>query len=380
MARKKTRIDKAKDPKGRHGRRQTDPPADPPADELLEPIEDQEDDFKGLFDPAADNQTVIVELCRLTPENWIDGRGQTVPLKGFLENLPPGLESYNAYITHKYGGGVYQAKRKVGFRYDGSKRIDISGFPRVPVQVDQPGPAAQTVNAGVGETVEGLSLSGTDQEFQQKMDRFAQLKALAKAFDQQNDNSVDMLIEFNKTLMQIVLNQARPTNSLNQVREVAEIISAVKELAPGSDTGSTWPDILNRAISTVGQIAMNQRTGRPAMVEPGPAEDPDGGKEPMRLSMQDMAAAAVANIVQCYRLNKPVERVVTILDAALNLDGPTRAGIKAYRDVLFDSAELQVSEKMEEINPETLKHFKNYFDKVFDSFVDPERQPFTFRG
>lgn len=351
---------------------------------------ESEDPFVGLFGSGNADDQIIVELRRTVPEFIVDKHGQNIPVKGFLENLPEGLQSYPAYIKEKYGGGTFEAHRKVNHTYRGGKKIEIAGKAKMPGDVISDNGSLSSAGDEDPETVEGIRISGSDEEFRRRLERIAEIKATVRAFsgvgDGANDAVTKQVLQFNQELIALMLkNNQSAGNPLNQIKDLAGIVSAVKELLPesGNAVGAGWPDILKEAIGTVGKLASGQ-TGR-ARVNVGAL--PQGEELPEKserendpMNHQQMAAAAVANIVASFKLKKEPERVVRVLDASLQLSKTSRSQLVQYRDLLYDSAELQVSETLEDVDDALLKEFKEYFDKVFDLYIDAERETFKFQG
>jgi len=349
----------------------------------LEEDDGEPDPFEGLFIDFEENIRVTLE--RQEPESFNDQR-----IDGYLEDLKPGLNSYESYIAGKYGGGAYQVTKRQSGRFVTRRNFRISGPPKLtpitPTKSEEKLPE---------ETVEGVNIGGDDKQFLRRIERFAQIQHLLNPPQEKQT-------DINAVLLEHILRKSEPPDITGTIQNIASLAEALKSMAggDGAGAGTTWLDIVNQGISAFTKFVDKSsplpsgaqvRPGQiPAIPRPVSGQIPDlsvennqennGEKEelnqmPRIQSNEELAQIAVANIVSGWRLEPPKEpdRIIRFFDQALKLDTKTRTLLKPYKDYLFDCAELQLEQDFAEA-PEKREDFKTYFDQVFDEFVNPERE------
>ena len=323
----------------------------------------------------------VVQLRRVTPVTMVNSKtGETIQIKGFLEDIPPGCTL--AYVQQKYGGGLYFVQRRSGNTFLGLKRIEISGPPRCPEEPGAPEAAATEAPAGGGAVVDGVNLDGSNAQWEATMQRLIATKKLLS-----DDGS-----QINETLLKLLI-ESRGPSVIDLVGQMGSVISGVRDMLPQGDGGGTGlMDLGGKLLDTVrhlsdkrsrapgpGRIASNPQTlALPAagQVETNNRKEPEA--MPEKPDTKTIAGVAIANLIAAFQLDPPKEpeRVVVMLDNVLGLDRETRAGLVQHRDLLFDMAETQLSEYFADL-PEKRAEFTTYYGQVFDSFTDPAREAVT---
>ena len=323
----------------------------------------------------------VVQLRRVTPVTMVNSvTGETIQIKGYLEDIPPGMTL--PYIQKKYGGGLYFIQRRTGNRFLGLKRIEISGPPRCPEESGAPEAAATEAPAGGGAVIDGVDIGGSNAQWEATMQRLLATKKLLS-----DDGSI------NEMLLRLLMENRGPSVT-DLVGQMGAVISGVREMLPQGDGGggTGLMDLGGKLLDTVkhladkrspapgpGRIASNPQTL--ALPAAGQVETTNG-KEPEAMpdkpDTKTIAGVAIANLIAAFQLDPPKEpeRVVVMLDSVLELDRETRAGLVQHRELLFDMAETQLSEYFENL-PGKRAEFSTYYDQVFTSFTDPGREAVT---
>lgn len=383
-----------------------DPPEQVAADPDIDPITAQPPDptvdpFETLFAPDAGG-AVVVQLRRDWPDRLIDPKtGQEIKVSGYLEDLPPNIDSYEAYIQARYGGGNYLAQKKVAGRIRTQAAIKIAGPSRFPSDISsQPTtsepPAPKTLTpGGPAFMVDGvpIPLSGPFED----VIRFAiSLKALKQFFPDPPPPR-----DINDTLLAFALkgNAAPDLGKLvEQFTAVSEALHSLPGAAGDGGGEMNWAGLLAKAVDTIpALIAQAQNTRRaPALtpptvrpvagVHPGalPENVPENptvqpAKEenlmPMQLTLKDKAQVAVAHLVSGFLPESPSSAtdMVALLDNVLELDRESRAKLVGFKTMLWTLAKGQFCEKFES-GPELIAEFQAFFDQVFDEYVRADRE------
>jgi len=324
----------------------------------------------------------VISLRRVTPVTMVrPATGETVSIRGYLEDVPPGCTL--AYVQKKYGGGLYFVQRRSGNKFLGLKRVEISGPPRCPEEAGATEPVATVAPVGGGAVIDGVPIDGTNAQWEDSLQRLMATKKLLS----------DEGSQINETLLKMLMESRGPSVE-NLIGQMGAIVSGVRDLLPQGDGGGTGlMDLGGKLLDTVkhladkrspaprpGQIAETQALALPEAVS-GQAEtsnEKEPNTMPEKPDVKTVAGVAIANLIAAFQLDPPKEpaRVVVMLDNVLGLDKETRVGLLKYSDLLFDMAETQLSDYFSEL-PDKRAEFKTYYDQVFASFVDPEREVVT---
>lgn len=334
------------------------------------------DPFAEIWGDADSDQVVM--LRRISPVAMNDpNTGESISIKGYLEDLPPGITF--SYVQKKHGGGLYYIQRREGNKFKGLKKIEISGPPRCPGGAGAGVSAVASSLPGGGAEFEGVPVAGSNLEWEQTLSR---LMATKKILSDDNQS-------VNTELMKMLLDSRGP--SLTElIGTMGTVINGVREMVPnGDNSGAGLMDIGVKLLDTV-QTLVNKKSAAP--VRPGrvitgkPIALPDNSTvqnaeseevETMapKTDVRQVASVAISNLIAGFQLDPPKEpaRMVSMLDNILGLDKETRGGLKDYRDQLFDMAEVQLSDYFIDL-PEKRAEFSTYFELVFSMFVDLERE------
>lgn len=336
---------------------------------------DEVDPFLGLFD----NQEVTkVEIYRLEPQ-YLNG----VDISGFLDNVNPG-DDLQA-IKAKFGGGRYKlVKRLNSGKFGQQAFLRISGSP-----ITKPVATPSTTTGGEPVTqveIEGVpfSIGGEDKQFFKELQRVLLLKKLL---------AEPATPDINTVLLQHVLTSGRndksPLETINEIKTAAETLGIA---GAGGETNIL--DLVNQGLKTLQTLAVKSGPGKaPAPVRLPAAPRPNAGlitdKTPVEqpennethnesgeeMTTKEMAHVAVSLVVQGFRLAPPKEptRIVALLDSQLGLNLKQRAALVAWKETLFDLAEIELSGDFEDV-PEKRAEFERYYNEVFDLYVEPERE------
>ena len=100
---------------------------------------DAGDDLLSWLDTLSGVHDKTIKLIRVQPEKW---GGQKI--SGHLTTLPPDSRITEDEIKEEYGGGTYQIRvfirdKKGQFKQVRARNVDISGMPKIPIDLDQRG-------------------------------------------------------------------------------------------------------------------------------------------------------------------------------------------------------------------------------------------------
>jgi hypothetical protein len=349
-------------------------PVVPEIEEIVEGV----DPFVDLWSTLDDDD--VVSLRRISPTSMVGPVGETIDIKGHLEDLPPG--STIEYVKLKYGGGTYYVQRRNGNKFLGLKKLVVSGPPRCPdVAVAALSQAAPDVVVGVD--VDGVPQGGTDAQWEASISRLMATKALLS----EGSGGV------NADLLKLVL-ESRGPSITELVGQMGSLVTGVRDMLPsngGGGGGGGLLDLGGKLLDAVSKLAdRGAPVARPGVVIPsapvralpesGAGEETqslkeNGGPMAQQFTMKEVAGAAIGNLIAAFQLEPPKEpaRVVTLLDGVLGLDKEVRIGLAKYEDLLFDMAEAQLVDLFAEI-PERRAEFAIYFERIFTSFTDAERE------
>lgn len=348
----------------------------------------------GDSDPVADAYLVPgedfrVELFRTKPTVW---RGQDIG--GFVDELVP--EDSFATLKQKYGGGSYRIVRrdlKTG-KMMWARSFKIAGVPvlssspddsQTPALVPAKNPDHPTATIDLGGV--SLPLTGEIADLQ-KMILF--VKAIKHVFPDPPD--------YNQALLTALLEQRRTDDPLDLL---GKLRTAVPEIfggggGDGDGAGGNLYSLLQEAIKQAGPIIGGLASRGPAVSRPMPARlavpvsstrteptnpeavtsaPPESEGVPLAPNPQQIALAAVGEIVKAFCMNppQPAADVVNGLDLVTGIQAADRDKLAPFKNALLSMAERNLPEYLEEVSPETVTNFRAYFAEVFDSFVDADR-------
>jgi hypothetical protein len=327
------------------------------------------DEFADLFD-STDGVPFVVRLFREEPEVW-----QGVTIKGYICELEPGttLEA----IKKRYGGGRYKVdKRNALGRIIVRRSFDVSPF--VPKMENDDGKRSTAVIPLAEQPmidVQGVKIPVGQTEAIQQLVLWT--KAVNVMFPQTLDPNSQLLA----TLIDIVREKSAPPG--DPLDLLAKLRMAVPEIFERPSDGSSLYSVLQEAIRQAGSVLTGARVlpgkvkllqGTPSRVgkaDPVSSEPTPNNEEPMA---DNTLMLMLGEVIKAFRLDPPKEppRVVAMLDLLFPMKREDRVNIKQVRERAFDIAENQLSEDFAE-NPELREQFRQYYDQVFDTFVDPER-------
>jgi hypothetical protein len=349
---------------------------------------DLADPYLGLFEDV-EGHSVIVQLRRTSPQTDLAGN----PTTGYLEDLPPGLPSYEGYISRRWGGGVYLLSRKVDGRYDRQRTMKIVGPPisnTATKEFGLSGPVQGQPGGHVldGASFEGISLDGNDDQFVRTFQRLALVRHLL-----QPPESV------NNKLLEVLLNR-QAADPIQQVSSILSVVEMLKDQTAGGEPATDWFGLIGKALEALKSMGANQaNSGRmagaaeiparvtagalPALppVRPGnePNEPNESEKGVQRVNpTQQVAAVAIANITAGFRLDPPLtpEEVVSVLDQIIPHEDAILAKIESNKRVLRSMADLQLEEHYAD-HEGARAAFADYFEVVLTRFCDRNREPNT---
>jgi len=335
-------------------------------------------DFAALFGDGAEN--CVVELMRVSPKFY-----QEIRIEGFCQQLAPGVD--RQWIKENFGGGLYRIVKRVAGKFADQVNLQISGYPKIQAEPEikkteiQPAiaPAASGGPAVAIREVDGISIGVSDDQFIKQIRQLMMVKAVLKE-DSVNDRLLEVALS----------SQGKAGDSLSTLREAMTMVQSIKELFPDGDAGGEGgvTDLIREGLRAFTAYMSNVKAlpspapaihlpGRalkeidiqPSVLIPPAKSESEGNPLP---NFDSHISQAVAIIVQNYRLHKPVERVITLLNQTIPLpQGVRKPALGDKREALFDLAEtniLDVIEGYEEDLAEQ-KKFADYFYQVFDGFV-----------
>jgi len=358
------------------------------ADDILVEPDLEKDDWAEFFS-GEDGENVVVQLQRVSPDVFITDPDTGIESRtgGYCEDLPRGLRSYQEWIKTRYGGGIYRVQKRVSGVIRKQRMIHIQGSPLLGPPAKHLAPSAPSLPP---EQYENVNIGGSTDEWESRMVRLLAMKKLLADPPAPPPIGMDLV----NTLLTFLIEQKSP-DPISQIQTFATLATAVKDLMPEQQTGSTMVDVINSAVKTVGQLIVRApraslprgfasdrprlNAGKNTGADTGQLSNHTQGQEvenmPEEISRRELAGIAIQNIVTAFRLQPPKEpeRVVAMLDSALNMDADQRNQMIPFKNVLFDLAENQMEEDFA-ANPESREEFKGYFYKVFDQFVQADRE------
>jgi hypothetical protein len=374
-------------------------------------------DFAGMWERDKDGYIPeCLMLYRINPDrSWT-----------YLENLPPGRLEYLSHIQANYGGGLYrcQAKRRnergqpVVYHAEDNK---IEGAPRTPDSDRRDKPAeitgtapqpAPPVKTNITIHREGLDIP-LDIELDQVEKLAMRLAAIRAAFPMEQKPT-----DINTELLLALLKERRESASLDfpkLLESVGATLGTLREMMPeGSNNGNSgdaggWLGLAGQivdAVKTLAQarvpihrvvthpptkeIAAPATTTYPAAPMAPGKEIPEDttisqnnqNMEAEPMNMKTAAALAIDKIVSAFSTvphKEPVD-VVQMLDVTLELDKEQRAKLQPYRTLFFNEADLALNKVAREFDEFDTTDFDLFFYRVFDMYVDPNREMTTLAG
>lgn len=327
------------------------------------------DEFADLFE-STDGIPFVVRLFRKEPEVW-----QGITIKGYLCELEPGT-TLDA-IKKRYGGGCYNVdKRDLRGHFIARHSFEISPFiPKVEDDNGRRSTAVIPLSEQPMIDVQGVKIPVGQTEAIQQLVLWT--KAVNVMFPQTLDPNSQLLA----TLIDIVREKSAPPG--DPLDLLAKLRMAVPEIFERPSDGSSLYSVLQEAIRQAGSVLTGARVlpgkakllqGTPSRVgkaDPVSSELTPNNEEPMA---DNTLMLMLGEVIKAFRLDTPKEphRVVAMLDLLFPMKKEDRVKIKQVRETAFDIAENQLVEDFAE-NPELREQFQQYYDQVFDSFVDPER-------
>ena len=378
--------------------------------------QDEPDPFEALFACAEEtDESVVVQLRRTGPKTTVPDpvTGAPVSLAGYLEDLPPGLSSYEGYVAEKWGGGKYLAQRKLNGQIKKNASFEIGGVPPKITPTSPPPPPKPKVetesNAGkpVVENGPTIRVGKMDVPLSASMQQIQEMAIVVKSLEQmfpEKPVPPDINAELLKLLME---RDQNPSNPLDSFHSVIGLVESVKGLIPesagGGEGGASWKDIIDKGITALNGFIEANNSGRqvrpqsprpphrapgtvtaalpaPAATtvntEPNPTTDqiqesPEMSAQPTK---KEIAAMAVANIVAHFieARTEPAE-VVQLLDNIVPLSKEDRGQLVPFKGMLKNMGVSQISEYRLD-DPQYVKDWPGYFGEVFDLFTNPERE------
>lgn len=399
-----------------------------PLEGVAHQVEEPGDEFDELFDQY-DQGGVRVILSRQAPE-FLWENGEKVNIKGYLEDLVPPIENVEAYIKARHEGGKYQLVRWVNAgngsgRLRKSIMIEIAGKPKLPEQEHMPvaRPATRDVSLPEGESYQGQSIAGTNEQFFARLERMMATMMAVKTLETRfAPPAPAAAADINGTLLAYLLkDKERRDDPVGDLSKILEMQKTLLETLPEKNASPDLMTMLNTAMGMVGKIieakrptpAVTRMPARPlagpTTVQPSPILlpgsdaaasgttvvgepsllEPETGEEeamPGKPDVKAMAATAIAHIVQIYTTDQDTapSDVVAVLDNTIPSDQATRVAIAPWRTMLWTAAKGQMAEYFGEYEaPDRaaqVEHFKSFFDAVFDQFTDAARVPKLLGG
>ncbi len=355
-----------------------------------------DDPWAALWGEEGERENATVQLMRLSPESMIDPEsGQTVQLRGYVDDLPPNLDSYEAYILARFGGGRYQAIKRIKGRFAKKLTVEIAGAPKTPTSIQRGGaPAAPVLNAPLpsGEIHEGIPIGGSDADFEKRLER---MKIIDRMFPPPPAPA-----DLNASLLQLVISQ-QGGGGVSNLKEMAETIVLLKEIggseaAPGAGGGDDWIGLIRSGVEAFREIVRNQRPSgispgrRVVPVRPTPRLLPDNTQaateaKPQEIeesatmtepTVQQMVGIAIGVMTQSFLLDPrltPEDTAQAIADT-LPLSDAVRPGLKPFKQRILSQARIALSPEFLD-NPQLGADFPVFFGQVFDLFTDPGWKP-----
>jgi len=360
--------------------------ADPPVSETNpnEPIaidselyQDVEAEFRGLFGDEAE-VNVRVELYRTAPL-MKDGE----KISGYLEDLPPGVESYLLYIKARHGGGSYCARKRVHGAIKSNKTIVIPACPQRFPDMEASSPDVADLNDNM--EIDGVPIGGSDKSFDRRMERIMIMKAMLERGTESKGPDI------NGVLLEYFLKAKEGPNAMDQVTQLAGVVGSVKELLPSPDGGGDLKSVITKGIEAftvaVQASASAARPGNgraPAGVEAGEAPkqlpNPNQGELLVEnMTPKEKSLTAIRIITQNALLVPPQEPdlVVQQVDLSLEFTKEDRAKIVPFRAALRSMAVAEAGALFDNGTLDRVK-YEAYLDQVFDLFLDPQREAVEF--
>jgi hypothetical protein len=364
-------------------------------------VEDEVDQFADLFGDKGDGNAYVVQLNRISPKSeFLDPEtNQPISYTGYLEDLPLDLPSYSyrEYVKERWGGGKYQAQRKVKGRIVNAATFEIAGKPPLASPAgtaSRPKSQAPTPNLD-DPLMEGgpvIERGGMQFDLSQPMGKVMELLILSRTLDTVMPQKEPIDAELLRALLENrqPVTQATP-DLAEQIGKLGAVMAAVKELGGGGEsaTGKSWADLLDTALNRAGDIIQGAQGRSPQtsplqqLTAPNPgaanidqSQEQEGAVMPRpKMSMLDQAHYAARVVLQSFITQMEPARVVRLLDNQLGLDADQRAKVKSRKDDLLDIAENALPELYADgLEADTVKKFRDYFNQVFDLYTDPERQ------
>jgi hypothetical protein len=327
-----------------------------------------------------------------------------IAVSGFCEALPPGVNLQ--YIKEAYGGGRFRVmQRDTGGKVTKQRYFDIAGNAVVSAVEKNAEPDSPRPHYADDETdspaeavthVDGVPLTGQLARDIEIIKSVMLMKAVLRE-PSPNDRILDMVLE-----------QRKPTDVLGTLKDIAPLITTIRELMgeftqQGSASGSNFIDLAREALKAFGQYAQVARRPGPVRLPVSPAvpapaalpEAPGGGlSEPeaitepmletkleesesvMPLTPLAVMDSAVQTIVQSFNLGIDALKVVAFLDSRVPFSIEQRREYlsDARRSELFMAAELILDDAIEGYAEDAEKRarFATYFLAVFDAFLSAE--------
>lgn len=344
------------------------------------------DSFRELFEGAPEDKVRVV-LRRVTPESWTDPiTGEPVPIRGYCEQLPPGLPDYEGYIKVRYGGGTFFVSKMVNGVYRANRKLQIAGAPVVnsPRQgAVQTG--AERALSGDSTVVEGVPIGGDDTAFERRMERVLAIKKLFEPAPAAPD--------INAVLLQYVLTQAGGSNPLESFRTYTEILEAAKGLAGGDGGGGgDLMGVVSQALQLLGRLPARGgarapgagTAGRPALQPQLPDQSQPvaekGEQQPMTFDPRALLYQALEKVAEhyCFEPPTPPAEVVEMLDLIAPLPVEKRgAFVGPVQRGLMNLGKSTVAELLSEREnaAELVAGWPEYFNQVLQLWCEPSRTP-----
>jgi len=350
----------------------------------VDPEDSLGSDFEDLFGDGS--ESVIVELIRVDPR-FFGGRR----VGGFLCHLPPG--STKETIREGYGGGQYRLiKKGAGGKIVDQRSVAIAGDPFLPSTPETgTAPAAavpEVVRSPLAPvtTKEGIPIGIDNAAFL----AMAQQLALVRS----------MFPDINSELMKAVLTRAEPNpapNLLGTAGEIIQLVNQFRELVPATapaegGSGAGWMDLVREGLQAFGAyMKAQQRPPVPALPRPisrpelgappvlppvslpAPLDNPNGPhpeSESPKMSIQDFVNQSIVVICNGFVMKKSAADVVAALNLSIPLPVSARSAmLEPQRKSFKDLCEVNLSDDFAD-NPELEGQFSQFFDQVFDGFID----------
>jgi hypothetical protein len=343
--------------------------------------------ISDLFSGSGSEDRVTVSLHRREPKIF-QGRNAS----GFCEDLPPVLDqSYQQYIKDKYGGEVYQATLKINGRFRQNVCIRIPGLaPRFPT-ADSSGPVSAKdggPSLPANESVEGVSIGGSEREFEARLARYVMI---------QRTLNPPPASEINSVLLQYILESKQGRPLLEQVTDIAGVLTALKELipAPSGDGDGGIMGLIGKALDTLPQLIAQHRAealadrppelagGLPGVSAVPQLENNVNPPEkrviamPPQATLKEKMMYAAQVLLDGFVCETEPETIVRRFDLELELTDQQRAVIGSFRDVIHSQVmslfRAYVEQNVDDPSESLVTDMNVYFEKVFGVFVKLDR-------